>query len=86
MEFFAPHCRVYRMGKAQELKAVSCETNWWSWHSSVWASLQLVIGTLGAELFLVRTAFLIADRWYIAVAVRHRNSAYSCVSVISTVS
>ena len=58
--FVPPIAAFIGWGKREKLKAVSCETNWWGLALIVWASLQLVIGTLGAELFLVRTAFLIA--------------------------
>jgi len=47
-------------GKRSELATIKPYTNWLGIVFVLWASLQLLIGTLGAELFLSRTAFLIA--------------------------
>jgi exosortase len=44
--------------KRDELAAAVPQPNWWGLVLLVWAALQLYIATLGAELFLARTAFI----------------------------
>src|SRR5438132_9156417 len=59
--FFVPVIAGYiiwqRRHKLAELKA---EPNYWGLILIVWGAVQLMLGTLGAELFLARTAFLIS--------------------------
>lgn len=43
-----------------ELLTLTPRTNWWGLAVVIWGSLQLFVGTLGAELFLQRTSFVIA--------------------------
>lgn len=43
-----------------ELAAAPRSVNWWGLPVAVYGSLQMLAGTLGAELFLTRTAFLIS--------------------------
>ena len=58
---FVPIVAVWiAWGKRGELATIKPYTNWLGIVFVLWASLQLLIGTLGAELFLSRTAFLIA--------------------------
>jgi exosortase len=44
--------------KRDELAGVTPQPNWWGLALILWAALQLYIATLGAELFLARTAFI----------------------------
>jgi len=59
--FFAPLVAgfiVWR--KRQELWALEPSPNWWGLAVVLYGALQLYIATLGAELFLARTAFVIS--------------------------
>jgi exosortase len=47
-------------GRRHELAAAPRSVNWWGLPVVIYGSLQMMIGTLGAELFLSRTAFLIS--------------------------
>ncbi|MCW5979870.1 MAG: exosortase [Bryobacteraceae bacterium] len=59
--FFVPIiAAVIAWGRRDRLRSLALSTNWWGLALVVWASVQLLIGLLGAELFLTRTAFLIA--------------------------
>ena len=42
-----------------ELAAIKPQPNWWGLLVVVWGALQLLIATLGAELFTARTSFVI---------------------------
>ena len=46
--------------KRSELLALAPRTNWLGLAVVIWGSVQLLVGTLGAELFLQRTSFVIA--------------------------
>jgi exosortase len=46
--------------RRQELAALDPAPNWWGLLVVAWGALQLYVATLGAELFLARTAFLIS--------------------------
>ncbi len=46
--------------KRGQLRALPLAPNWWGLAVVLWAGLQLYIATLGAELFLARTAFVIS--------------------------
>lgn len=46
--------------RRDELLAIECKPAWWGLGVMAWAALQGWVGALGAELFLQRTAFLIA--------------------------
>ena len=57
--FFVPVIAGYiAWQKRQELLAVPARPNWWGLLIVIWGALQLWIATLGAELFLARTAFV----------------------------
>ncbi len=59
--FFVPlvaGCIVWL--KRGELLAAAPRPNWWGLAVVGWAALQLYLATLGAELFLARTAFVVA--------------------------
>lgn len=57
--FFVPIIAGYiAWQKRQELLAVPARPNWWGLLIVIWGALQLWIATLGAELFLARTAFV----------------------------
>lgn len=43
-----------------ELARMPAASNWWGLGLVVWGALQLFVATLGAELFLARTAFLVS--------------------------
>jgi exosortase len=58
--FFVPVIAGYIVWqKRDELLAIKPRPNWWGLVVVVFAGVQLMIGTLGAELFLARTAFVI---------------------------
>jgi exosortase len=46
--------------RRDQLLAIECKPAWWGLGVMAWAALQGWVGALGAELFLQRTAFLIA--------------------------
>jgi exosortase len=46
--------------KRNEIAGVPATPNWWGLAVMIWAGLQLYIATLGAELFLARTSFVIS--------------------------
>ncbi|HXG32755.1 MAG TPA: exosortase/archaeosortase family protein [Bryobacteraceae bacterium] len=46
--------------RRRELAALNPAPNWWGLAVVVWGAVQLYVATLGAELFLARTAFLIS--------------------------
>lgn len=46
--------------KRRELLSQPARPNWWGLAIVIWAALQLYIATLGAELFLARTSFVIS--------------------------
>lgn len=57
--FFVPLIAGYiAWQKRAELTAVPAKPNWWGLGIVVWGAFQLWIATLGAELFLARTAFV----------------------------
>lgn len=59
--FFVPVLAAYIAWQRRgELLALKPSPNWWGLVLVAYASLQLTAGTLGAELFLSRTAFVIA--------------------------
>ncbi|MEK7404099.1 MAG: exosortase/archaeosortase family protein [Acidobacteriota bacterium] len=58
---FVPLVAAYMIwGKRQEVLAEPVSGNWWGLAVVGYGALQLVIATLGAELFLARTAFVIS--------------------------
>jgi exosortase len=59
--FFVPIVAGYIIWqKKQELLSESPSPTWWGLLIVAWGALQLLVATLGAELFLARTAFLIS--------------------------
>lgn len=59
--FFVPVIAGYiAWQKRQSMEALAPSPNWWGLAIMLWAGLQLYIGTLGAELFLARTSFVIS--------------------------
>ena len=59
--FFVPVLAVYIAWQRRDaLLAATPRTNWWGLAIVAWAAVQLYIATLGAELFLSRTAFVFA--------------------------
>lgn len=58
---FVPFVAAYiAWSRRQQLAAAPRGVNWWGLPVVIYGSLQMMIGTLGAELFLSRTAFLIS--------------------------
>jgi len=59
--FFVPVIAGYiAWQKRESIAEVTPSPNWWGLAVMMWAALQLYIGTLGAELFLARTSFVIS--------------------------
>jgi len=59
--FFVPMVAAYiAWQRREELLATKAEPNWWGLALVAWGAAQLYVATLGAELFLARTAFLIS--------------------------
>jgi exosortase len=59
--FFVPVIAGYiAWQKYQSMEDLAPSPNWWGLVIMLWAGLQLYIGTLGAELFLARTSFVIS--------------------------
>jgi exosortase len=59
--FFVPIVAAYIVWRRRHaLAALKPETNYWGLLVVLWGALQFMLGTLGAELFLSRTAFLIS--------------------------
>ena len=59
--FFVPAVAGYIIWqKRGELLAIPAKGTWWGLVPILWGTLQLAVATLGAELFLARTAFLIS--------------------------
>ena len=59
--FFVPVLAGYMAWqKRQELLSLPSSPNWWGLAVVAYGALQLLIATLGAELFLARTAFIIS--------------------------
>jgi len=58
--FFVPLCAGYiAWQKRDQLAGMTAKPNWWGLAIMLWGALQLYIGTLGAEIFLARTSFVI---------------------------
>lgn len=59
--FFVPAIAAYIVWqKREELFAVKPQPNWWGLLLVLWGGLQLMVGTLGAEVFTTRVAFIIS--------------------------
>ncbi len=59
--FFVPAIAAYIIWQERaKLFAIERQPNWWGLAIMLWAGFQLFIATLGAELFLSRTAFVIS--------------------------
>jgi exosortase len=59
--FFVPVVAGYIVWRRRHaLAALKPETNYWGLVVVLWGAVQFMLGTLGAELFLSRTAFLIS--------------------------
>jgi exosortase len=58
--FFVPVIAAYIVWQQrEELAAITPRPNWWGLLVVAWGALQLVVGTLGAELFTARMSFVI---------------------------
>jgi exosortase len=58
--FFVPLVSAFMVWQRRaELMAIKPRPNWWGLVLVLWGTAQLYIATLGAELFLARTAFII---------------------------
>ncbi len=72
--FFVPVVAAFiAWQKRRELLALAPSPNWWGLAVVLYGALQLYIATLGAELFLARTAFVIS---IIGVILLLRGTAY----------
>jgi exosortase len=59
--FFVPLLAIYiAWQKREELAAIKPSPNWWGLAVVLYGGVQLYIATVGAELFLARTAFVIS--------------------------
>jgi len=59
--FFVPIVAAYiAWQRREELLTAEAAPNWWGLAVLLWGALQLWLATLGAELFLARTAFVIS--------------------------
>ncbi len=59
--FFVPVIAAFiTWQKRDQLLALKANPNWWGLALVIYAGFQLVIGSLGAEIFLTRTAFILA--------------------------
>ena len=59
--FFVPVIAGYiAWQKRESIASLAPSPNWWGLAIMLWAALQLYIGTLGAELFLARTSFVLS--------------------------
>lgn len=59
--FFVPAVVAFIIYKRRhELAALPRETNYWGLAVVLWSAVQMMLGTLGAEVFLARTAFIVA--------------------------
>jgi exosortase len=59
--FFVPLISAYIVWqRRQELLETPVSPNWWGLAVIAWGALQLYVATLGAELFLARTAFIVS--------------------------
>jgi exosortase len=59
--FFVPVVAAYIVWKRRdELLEVKASPNWWGLALIAWGAAQLYLATLGAELFLARTAFIVS--------------------------
>src|SRR4051794_15718179 len=59
--FFVPAIAAYIVWqKRGELLAAKPQPNWWGLVLEFWGAVQLMIGTLGAEVFTTRVAFIIS--------------------------
>ena len=59
--FFVPFVAAYIIWQRREaLAALKPEPSYWGLLLIVWGAVQMMLGTLGAELFLARTSFLIS--------------------------
>ena len=59
--FFVPVIAGYiAWQKREELVGIAARPNWWGLAILLWGAFQLYVATLGAELFLARTSFVIS--------------------------
>ena len=56
----APAAAMVLWRRREELKRIPAETNWWGLAVVVWGGAQMLFGALAAQVFIVRTAFLIS--------------------------
>ncbi len=59
--FFVPLIAGYiAWKKKDQIAGLEAESNWWGLAIMLWGAAQYYVGTLGAELFLTRTSFVIS--------------------------
>jgi len=78
--FFVPVLAAYIAWQSREdFLATPAKQNWWGFALVIYAGIQLLIATMGAELFLARTAIvfsLIGSIWFINGTARLRVLAF----------
>ena len=78
--FFVPILAAYIAWRSrEEFLATPAKQNWWGFALVIYAGIQLLIATMGAELFLARTAIifsLIGSIWFINGTKRLRILAF----------
>ena len=79
--FFVPLVAAFiAWQRREQILALDYQPAWWGLGVMAWAALQGYVGTLGAELFLQRTSFLIALVGLLLVIGRHAAGAGARVS------
>ena len=71
--------------RREELMAIKPTPNWWGLLVVAWGGLQLLIATLGAELFTARMSFvvtLIGVVWTLGGTLMLKKTGLSAVSVV----
>jgi exosortase len=58
--FVLPVVVVIVWKRREELAAVQPAVNWWGLGIAVWGAVQMLLGTLGAQIFIARAAFLVS--------------------------
>lgn len=58
--FVLPVAAYIAWRRRRELAAILLAPNWWGFGITVWGAVQMLVGTLAAQVFIVRTAFLVS--------------------------
>jgi exosortase len=58
--FVLPVAALVVWRRREELAAIPRAPNWWGFAIVAWGALQMLLGTLGAQIFIARTAFLVS--------------------------